>query len=100
MALRVTRVARSSFMETASAWLIKTSGYREYGLKAEDLIREEAPGVTEALRRMPQEYLDERFFRLKRAMNLELKYATLPKEQWTTEAEDTKELCGVIRTVR
>ena len=36
------------------------------GLRAEDLIMDQVPGVTEALRRMPEGYHDERFFRIKR----------------------------------
>lgn len=41
-----------------------------------------------------------RYFRLKRAMNLSLKYDYLPKDQWTTAEEDKKELAPVITQVR
>lgn len=36
------------------------------GLRAEDLVMEELPGVNEAIRRMSDEYQDERYFRFKR----------------------------------
>ena len=36
---------------------------------------------------MPQEYLDERFFRIKRAMQASLLHAPLPKELHTPELE-------------
>ena len=36
---------------------------------------------------MPQEYADERYFRLKRAMNLSPQYKYLPKDEQTTDAE-------------
>jgi len=87
----------SAMMDTFSNWYIKASGYREYGLRSEDLIREELPGVKEALRRMPQEYLDERFFRIKRAMQASLLHAPLPKELHTPELEDTKTLVEMIK---
>ena len=36
------------------------------GLLHEDLIMEELPGVKEALRRLPQDVVDARYFRIKR----------------------------------
>merc|ERR1719453_3072295 len=80
--------------------MIKLSGYRKYGLKAEDLIMEEVDGVQEALRRMPQEYNDERFFRLKRAMSLSLQKAKLPADEQTNDSTDTQELVQMINEVR
>lgn len=41
-----------------------------------------------------------RYFRLKRAMNLSLKYDYLPKDQWTKPDEDVQELNPVISQVR
>lgn len=41
-----------------------------------------------------------RYFRLKRAMNLSLKYDYLPADQWTKPEEDVQELNGVIKQVR
>jgi len=82
-----------------SEWAIKASGYRKYGLRAEDLIREEAPGVTEALRRMPQEYSDDRYYRLKRAMNLSMQYKELGGADAMTAADDKVELIPVIKQV-
>lgn len=91
---------QSGFWDAASNWAIATSGYRKYGLRATDLIRDEADGVQEAIRRMPQEYQDERYFRLKRAMNLSMKYDYLPQSEWTTQEQDTKEIVPVIEKVR
>jgi hypothetical protein len=36
---------------------------------------------------MPQDFKDERYFRLKRAMNLSMKYEYLPPNQQTTDDE-------------
>lgn len=57
------------------------------GLQREDLYIEEDPVVAEALRRLPQEEQDLRMFRLKRAIDLSLKHAILPKDQWTSDQE-------------
>lgn len=46
---------------------------------------DELPGVKEALSRLPQAVIDERYFRLKRAMQVSGKYSVLPEGQWTTE---------------
>ena len=48
---------------------------------------EEDPVVSEAVRRLPQEEQDLRLFRLKRALDLSLKKALLPKDQWTSDEE-------------
>ena len=48
---------------------------------------EELPEVKEALRRLPEEEQYLRLFRIKRALDLSLKHAQLPKEQWTKPEE-------------
>lgn len=57
------------------------------GLRREDLYVEEDPGVSEAIRRLPEQEQHLRLYRIKRAIDLSMKHAQLPKEQWTTEAE-------------
>lgn len=54
------------------------------GLLREDLYMEENPVITEAVRRLPEREKYLRLYRLKRAMDLSMKHALLPKEQWTT----------------
>ena len=48
------------------------------------------PDVAEALRRLPQEVLDQRNFRIVRAMQLSACHRILPKEQWTKYEEVSK----------
>ncbi|KNE60241.1 hypothetical protein AMAG_05654 [Allomyces macrogynus ATCC 38327] len=60
---------------------------------------EENPVVQEALRRLPAEVLAERTFRHKRAMQLSLCHAELPKEQWTKPSEDVAYLSPFITMV-
>eukprot|EP00038_Savillea_parva_P006557 m.164496 g.164496 ORF g.164496 m.164496 type:complete len:127 (-) comp12432_c0_seq1:285-665(-) len=100
-ALRTVQAAKSEgFLDSFSEAYIKWSGYRTFGLRAEDLVMEELPGVREALRRMPDEYQDERYFRFKRAMLASAKQTPLPKDLHTAPEEDTQELINMIRLVR
>jgi len=48
------------------------------------------PNVAEALRRLPQEILDQRNFRIIRALQLSASHRVLPKEQWTKYEEVSK----------
>ena len=57
------------------------------GLRREDLIMEEYPGVREALRRLPQEELDKRNYRMARALDLSMKHRILPESEWTNTDE-------------
>lgn len=43
----------------------------------------ESPDVKEALRRLPEDVMDARVFRIVRAMQLSCQKIVLPKEQWT-----------------
>ncbi|KYN40392.1 Cytochrome b-c1 complex subunit 7 [Trachymyrmex septentrionalis] len=55
----------------------------------DDLMNDQRhPDVAEALRRLPQEVLDQRNFRIIRAMQLSACHRILPKEQWTKYEED------------
>lgn len=48
--------------------------------------------MKEALRRLPEAVVDERNFRLVRAMHLSMNKSILPKDQWTQYEQDTKYL--------
>lgn len=52
------------------------------GLHHDDVLQENED-VKEALRRLPAHKVDERTFRIMRAMQLSLQKIELPKEQWT-----------------
>lgn len=56
------------------------------GLMRDDTIHEDGD-VKEALRRLPEKVYNDRMFRLKRALDLSMKQAVLPKEQWTQYEE-------------
>lgn len=52
------------------------------GLHHDDVLQENED-VKEALRRLPAHKVDERTFRIIRAMQLSIQKIELPKEQWT-----------------
>lgn len=82
-------------------------GYRQLGLKYEDLLPEETPAMQLALKRLPPKEAYDRVFRLRRAFQvrffvsskavgtvdantqyqLSLSHQILPKEQWTSFEE-------------
>ena len=55
---------------------------------------EEKPEVVEAIRRLPEQDQFLRLYRLKRALDLSMKHALLPQEQWTKQ----EEACAYIYT--
>jgi ubiquinol-cytochrome c reductase subunit 7 len=52
------------------------------GLHHDDCYDEDNPDVKEAIRRLPAHLVDERNFRVTRAMQLSLQKIILPKEEW------------------
>ena len=90
----------SGLMAALGRWARNASGYRKYGLFADDLIREEIDGVREAISRLPQEEQDLRLFRLKRAMQLSTAHKHLPKDQWTTDESERAYLSPVLEQVQ
>lgn len=74
------------------------SGFNKYGLWRDDM-RDETPDVQEALRRIPQSVVDERNYRILRAMQLSIQKDILPKEQWTKLEDDKLYLTPVLNQV-
>lgn len=74
------------------------AGYRQYGLKYQDLLVE-TKDVDEALRRLPMHEQVMRARRIKLASDLALKQTILPKEQWTKPEEDVAYLTPYLDEV-
>lgn len=68
-------------------WAFNASGFNQYGLYHDDAMYEN-DDVKEALKRVPQPILDERAFRLQRALHCNMLKTVLPKDQWPTFEED------------
>ncbi|KAI8983096.1 cytochrome b-c1 complex subunit 7 [Pilobolus umbonatus] len=78
------------------------AGYRQIGLRYDDLIAEESPLVKEALRRLeisdPRAAYD-RAYRIRIAQQLSLSHQLLPKDQWVTANQDVRYLQPLIDEV-
>lgn len=59
----------------------------------------ETEDVQEAIRRLPEHIVDERNFRMVRAMQLSLQKTILPKEEWTKYEEDVLYLTPIVKQV-
>ncbi|KAF1955521.1 14 kDa subunit of cytochrome bd ubiquinol oxidase [Byssothecium circinans] len=77
-------------------WYTNAAGYRQLGLKADDLIPEENDTVLLALKRLPPNEAYDRVFRLRRAFQCSTSHTLLPKNEWTKPEEDTPYLSQVI----
>lgn len=55
--------------------------------------------MVEALRRLPEHVVDERNFRLVRAMHLSMNKNILPKDQWIKWEEDNRYLSPTLEQV-
>merc|ERR1711908_55147 len=73
--------------EQVKKWVFKAAGFNQYGLYHDDALYENAD-VKEALKRVPQHHLDERAFRIQRAVQCSVMKTVLPKDQWPTYEED------------
>ncbi|XP_065060429.1 uncharacterized protein LOC135687717 [Rhopilema esculentum] len=88
------------FLNAFRAWYVNASGYRQLGLKADDLLDEDITEVSEAVSRLDDNEKYERIFRMKRAMDLSLKHNILPKDQWTKPEEDVHYLIPLVEMVK
>ncbi|TPX31060.1 hypothetical protein SmJEL517_g05514 [Synchytrium microbalum] len=69
-------------------WYRNQMGYRQMGLRYDDLIPDETEVVQEALRRLPPKEFQDRHFRFKRAFALSNAQNTLDAAEWTKPEED------------
>ncbi|KAH7125444.1 cytochrome b-c1 complex subunit 7 [Dendryphion nanum] len=80
-------------------WYTNAAGYRQLGLRADDLIPEENDTVQLALKRLPPKEAYDRVWRLRRAFQLSVSHQLLPKAEWTKAEEDTPYLSEIITTI-
>ncbi|KAI8058956.1 cytochrome b-c1 complex subunit 7 [Gilbertella persicaria] len=92
----------SGFLKPVSKAYAGAAGYRQIGLRYDDLITEESEVVQEALRRLeiaePREAYD-RAYRIRVAQQCSLSHQLLPKNQWVTPAQDVRYLQPYIDEV-
>ncbi|VEU22504.1 DEKNAAC103405 [Brettanomyces naardenensis] len=90
-----TPILRQIFLP-ASKVFVKYSGYRNMGLRQDDLLWEENPIVQKAISRLPAEESYARNFRILTAHQLSLSHDVLPDSKAVTPEEDTPFLTPYI----
>ncbi|KAH6655701.1 cytochrome b-c1 complex subunit 7 [Truncatella angustata] len=89
-----------NMLKPVASWYANAAGYRQLGLRADDLIIEESEEAVKALKRLsPQESYD-RAYRIRRAMQCSLSHQLLAKKDWTKPEEDLPYLIPIIEQIR
>ncbi|KAI1365740.1 cytochrome b-c1 complex subunit 7 [Xylaria arbuscula] len=83
-----------------AGWYSNASGYRQLGLRADDLISEESEAVLKALERLPPQEAYDRVYRMRRAIQCSVTHKLLPKDQWTKPEEDVPYLRPLLEQIR
>ncbi|KAL2269172.1 hypothetical protein VTJ83DRAFT_4018 [Remersonia thermophila] len=79
-----------------ASWYGNAAGYRQLGLRADDLIPEDNERNLQALSRLPPKEAYDRIYRIRRATQLSLQQKILPRNEWTKPEEDTPYLSPII----
>ncbi|WFD27003.1 Cytochrome b-c1 complex subunit 7 [Malassezia nana] len=76
------------------------AGYRQMGLKYEDLIVEENQQMQKALSRLSESESYDRVYRFRRAVQCSILQRDLPKEQWTKLEEDNSYVTPLLEEIQ
>ncbi|GAA5858989.1 hypothetical protein JCM5296_000778 [Sporobolomyces johnsonii] len=68
------------------------AGYRQHGLKYDDILIEENAVVQKALNRLSERESYDRAFRLRTASMVAIAHEELPKDKWVKKEEDVRYL--------
>ncbi|KAK4066642.1 hypothetical protein Trihar35433_7069 [Trichoderma harzianum] len=83
----------------AANWYAGASGYRQLGLRYDDLLEEENEAVQIALKRLSAKESYERVYRIRRSVQCSYTHKLLPKDQWTKPEEDVPYLRNILAQV-
>ncbi|KAL6837972.1 putative ubiquinol-cytochrome C reductase complex 14kD subunit [Trichoderma camerunense] len=83
----------------AANWYAGASGYRQLGLRYDDLLEEENEAVQIALKRLSAKESYERVYRIRRSVQCSYTHKLLPKDQWTKPEEDVPYLRSILAQV-
>ncbi|KAI3326029.1 14 kDa subunit of cytochrome bd ubiquinol oxidase [Xylariaceae sp. AK1471] len=89
-----------NFLTPLAGWYSNAAGYRQLGLRADDLIVEEDENVLKAIHRLPPKEAYDRVYRLRRAVQCSATHKLLPKDQWTKPEEDVPYLTPILEQIR
>ncbi|XP_073488101.1 LOW QUALITY PROTEIN: cytochrome b-c1 complex subunit 7 [Aquarana catesbeiana] len=98
MAAMAPVVVSRRMMGTINKLYYSLAGFNKLGLMRDDILYED-DDVKEAVKRLPPKIYDDRVFRIKRALDLDLKKSILPKEQWTKYEADVRYLEPYLKEV-
>ncbi|KAM0333360.1 hypothetical protein ACHAQA_002021 [Verticillium albo-atrum] len=88
-----------NFLRPVANWYSNTSGYRQVGLRYDDLYEEEREEVGKALKRLSPKESYDRIYRIRRAVQCSYQHKLLPKSDWTKPEEDVPYLRPLIEQV-
>ncbi|KAI1502826.1 cytochrome b-c1 complex subunit 7 [Biscogniauxia marginata] len=89
-----------NLLKPVANWYANAAGYRQLGLRADDLIIEEDEDVLKALKRLPPQEAYDRVYRIRRAFQCSVTHKLLPKEQWTKPEEDIPYLSPILEAIK
>ncbi|KAF2742433.1 hypothetical protein M011DRAFT_490631 [Sporormia fimetaria CBS 119925] len=89
----------SKWFAPFAKWYVNAAGYRQLGLRADDILSEENDVVQLALKRLPAKEAYDRSYRLRRAFQCSVSHQLLPKEEWTKDEEDTPYLQSIVEQI-
>ncbi|PAV23727.1 cytochrome bd ubiquinol oxidase [Pyrrhoderma noxium] len=73
-------------------WYAQLAGYRQMGLKYDDLLIEEREDVQKALGRLTPRQAYDRIYRFRVASQASIMHRDLPKDKWVKPEEDIRYL--------
>jgi ubiquinol-cytochrome c reductase subunit 7 len=94
------RSALHAILRPFSGAYANAAGYRRLGLLYDDLLIEETEAMQEAIRRLPESEQIARAYRFRRAFQLTIQHAELPKSEWTKPEEDIRYLTPILEEVK
>ncbi|CAH7666095.1 cytochrome b-c1 complex subunit 7 [Phakopsora pachyrhizi] len=86
-------------LKPVANWYANLTGYRQHGLKYDDLVVEENPTVQKAISRLSEREQYDRAYRMRVAFQLSILHTELPKDQWTKPEEDQRYLTPLIKEI-
>ncbi|KAI5467202.1 cytochrome b-c1 complex subunit 7 [Mariannaea sp. PMI_226] len=95
----ISRPWLASFFKPVASWYTNAAGYRQLGLRYDDLIEEENDVAQKALKRLSAKESYERIYRIRRAVQCSYQHKLLPKDQWVNQQTDARYLQPIMDQV-
>ncbi|KAK5992274.1 Cytochrome b-c1 complex subunit 7 [Cladobotryum mycophilum] len=89
----------AKLLTPAANWYAGAAGYRQLGLRYDDLLEEENEAMQVALKRLSAKDSYERIYRIRRGVQCSYQQKILPKDQWTKPEEDVPYMRTILAQV-